>query len=76
MKNISKSQLKPKIFKIFRRIEKTGEDYIITDHGQPVLKISCYSPGPDESIAELRGSVLKFDNPTEPVGLNDWDILP
>jgi hypothetical protein len=37
--------------------------------------ISPYSENADECLTELAGSVLKYDNPTEPVGLNDWDIL-
>ena len=75
MKNISKSQLKPRILNIFRQIEKTGEDYIVTDHGRPVLKISRNVQKPDEALSELRDSILKFNEPTEPVGLDDWDII-
>ena len=75
MKNISKSQLKPKMLNIFRQIEKTGEEYIVTDHGKPVLKISRYATKPDEALSELRDSILKFNDPTEPVGLDDWDII-
>ena len=75
MKNISKSQLKPKILNIFRLIEKTGEEYIVTDHGKPVVKISRYSEKTDESIRELKGSILKFDDPTEPVALDDWNLV-
>ncbi len=75
MKNISKSQLKPKMLKIFRQIENTGEELVVTDHGNPVLLISPYSEKADESFKELAGSVLKYDKPAEPVGLNDWDLL-
>ena len=75
MKNISKSQLKPIMLNIFRQIEKTGEEYIVTDHGKPVIKISRYIPKPDEALSELRDSVLKFNDPAEPVGLDDWDII-
>ena len=42
MKKISKSKLKPIMLKIFRNIEKTGEEVIVTDHGRPVLKIIPY----------------------------------
>lgn len=74
-KHISKSQLKPRILNIFRHIEKTGEEYIVTDHGKPVLKISRYVQNPDEALSELRDSILKFNDPTEPVGLDDWDMI-
>ena len=74
MKNISKSRLKPKMLNIFRQIEKTGEEYVVTDHGKPVLKISRYHEKPDQLLAELKGSVLKYENPDEPVGLDEWDL--
>ncbi len=34
MRKISKSKLKPSLLKVFRDIEKTGEEIIVTDHGQ------------------------------------------
>ena len=40
MTTISKSKLKAHMLRIFREIEQTGEDLIVTDHNQPVLRIS------------------------------------
>lgn len=31
-------------------------------------------PGPGPSDASLRGSVLRYDDPTEPVAAEDWDL--
>lgn len=39
MKTISKNQLKAKMLAIFRELEKSGEELIVTDHSRPVLKI-------------------------------------
>jgi antitoxin (DNA-binding transcriptional repressor) of toxin-antitoxin stability system len=36
---ISKSKLKAKMLAIFRQLEASGEELIVTDHGKPVLKI-------------------------------------
>ena len=36
---ISKSKLKARMLEIFRDIEATGDELIVTDHGKPVLKI-------------------------------------
>ncbi len=36
---ISKSKLKAKMLEIFRQIEFSGEELVVTDHGKPVLKI-------------------------------------
>ena len=72
---VSKSQFKPKALEFFREIEKTGKPLIITDRGKPVLKIVTYSADPAESLRLLRNSVVKYQDPLEPVGLDDWDSL-
>ncbi len=72
---ISKSQFKPKSLQYFRQVEETGKELIITHHGKPVLKIVPYSENQADVLKALRNSVLKYDNPTEPVGLEDWESL-
>lgn len=72
---ISKSQFKPHALEYFRTVETTRQELVITDHGRPVAKIVPYNgPGPD-LLEELRNSVLEYDDPTEPVGLDDWEAL-
>jgi antitoxin (DNA-binding transcriptional repressor) of toxin-antitoxin stability system len=36
---ISKSKLKAKMLEIFRQLETSGDELIVTDHDKPVLKI-------------------------------------
>mgnify|MGYP001611487567 CR=1 FL=1 len=72
---VSKSKFKPHALEYFRKIEETGEVIIITDHGNPVLKVMPYSEEPLEILKVLRGSVLKYNKPTEPVGEEDWEML-
>jgi prevent-host-death family protein len=36
---ISKSLLKSKMLELFRNVENTGEEIIVTDNGKPVLKV-------------------------------------
>ncbi len=72
---ISKSQFKPRSLEYFRMIEENGETLIITDRGRPVLKIIPYSADPEHSLKILRNSVLKYDDPTLPVALEDWKAL-
>ena len=69
---VSKSQFKPRSLEYFRLIEESGETMIITDRGKPVLKIVPYTANPEDSLKILRNSVLKYDDPTEPVALEDW----
>jgi antitoxin (DNA-binding transcriptional repressor) of toxin-antitoxin stability system len=72
MTQIAKSEFKARALEYFRQIEATGESIVITDHGVPKLEVRRYQPNGDDSLKLLRGSVLRFDNPTEPVGDDDW----
>ena len=72
---ITKSKFKPRALEYFREVERTGKPLIITDRGKPVVKIIPYSEEPLESLKMLKGSVVKYENPTEPVGLDDWESL-
>ena len=72
---VAKSKFKPHALQYFREVEQTGKALIITDRGKPVLKIVPYSEKPSETLRMLRNSVIKYKNPTEPVGLNDWESL-
>ena len=72
---VSKSKFKPHALQYFRKVERTGNALIITDRGKPVLKIVPYCEKPDEALKILRNSVIRYDNPTDPVGLNDWECL-
>ena len=72
---VSKSQFKPKALEYFREIETTGKPHIITDRGKLVLKIVAYLSDPAESLRLLRNSVVKYQDPLEPVGSDDWESL-
>ena len=72
---ISKSQFKPRSLEYFRKVEQSGEELVITDHGQPVLKIIPYVADPEECFRGLRNTVLQYDAPLEPVGGEDWEGL-
>jgi len=75
MQKISKSQFKPKALEIMRRIEKTGQAIIITDHGKPTLELRPYSADKvkQDPMIYLQNSVLEYIDPTEPVSAEDWD---
>ncbi|URD48433.1 hypothetical protein [Chroococcidiopsis sp. CCNUC1] len=33
------------------------------------------TPSPDSNPYPLRGTVIRYDDPTEPVALEDWEVL-
>lgn len=75
---VSKSKFKPRALEYFRQIEETRQGLIITDHGKPVLRIMPYQPeqgAQAEGTKRLRDVVVRYENPFEPVGLDDWEVL-
>ena len=73
MITVSKSRFKAQALEYFREVERTGKPIIITDRGTPVLKLSAYAEDPRESIKVLRDSVVRYNDPTSPVGADDWE---
>ena len=74
-RSVSKSQFKPRSLEYFRKIEQTGEELVITDHGRPVLKVVPYPADPEECFRGLRNSVITYEAPLEPVGADTWEAL-
>jgi len=72
---VSKANFKAHALEIFRRVEETGEPVLITDRGRPVLRLEPYYGEDDAVLASLRGSVVRYTRPTEPVGADDWEAL-
>lgn len=72
---VSKSQFKARALDYFRQIEKSGEGVIITDRGIPVLEIHPLNFLDECAPGKLRGTVLGYQDPFEPVGAHDWDVL-
>ena len=73
MQHLSKSQFKPKALEIMRSVEQGGEPIIITDHGKPVLELKAYVSNDINSIERLKGSVVEFEEPFEPIADNEWE---
>lgn len=72
---ISKAKFKPRALQYFREVQEKGIELIITDHGKPVVKIIPYSDKPEEALDRLRNTVIRYDDPTQPVGLEEWEAL-
>lgn len=68
----SKAQFKPRALEYFRRVQETGEELIITDHGRPAIRVTRYQPFERDPFRALRGSVKRYDDPEMPVAENDW----
>ena len=69
METISKSHLKAHMLRIFREIERSGEEMIVTDNSRPVLKIVPIknTKSVDTLFDNVRGQVVYSRNLNEPV---------
>lgn len=75
MTTVSKSRFKAKALDYFRQVERSGEELVVTDRGKPVLKIVPYRGEAHEALRALKGSVLQYEAPTDPVAVEDWESL-
>lgn len=73
--HVSKSQFKAKALEYFRQVETSGEPIIVTDHGKPALEIRRIASHDRDPLEVLKGSILRYDDPFEPVGVEDWEAL-
>lgn len=73
--HVSKSKFKAKALEYFRQVEASGEPIIVTDHGKPSLEIRRIEKPKQDPLEALRGTVLRYDDPFEPVGVEDWEAL-
>ena len=76
-RQVSKSRFKAQALELFRQVEASGDPLLVTDHGRPSVEVRPYRAAAPTTAdpLELRGSVLRFDDPFAPVGENDWDAL-
>jgi prevent-host-death family protein len=75
VRTVSKSKLKAQALKYFREVEETGREIVVTDRGRPVLRLVPYKEDPREILRALRGTVLRYDDPLEPVDVEEWEAL-
>ncbi len=73
MLTISKSKLKAHMLEIFRQIETSGEEIIITHHNKPVLRITPIkaSQSVASAFSDLQGQVVYHADPNEPTS-DEW----
>ena len=73
---ISKSKLKAHMLEVFRRLEETGAEAVVTDHGRPVLRIVPIRQQRtvDEVFAPYRGGLILHEDPDTPTA-SEWGDL-
>lgn len=72
---IAKAAFKARALEILRQVQATGEAILVTDRGRPVVRVAPYYGDEDALLASLRGTVLRYDEPLDPVAEADWEAL-
>ena len=72
---VTKSQFKARALEFMRQVETSGESVVITDRGQPTIEIRRYRADQRSPLEKLKGSVVEYKAPTEPVAENDWEAM-
>ena len=72
--SISKSKLKAKMLEIFRQLEASGKELIVTDHDKPVLKIVPIKQKKtvSELFGDLAGRTIYLEDVNQPT-LTEWE---
>ena len=70
---ISKSAIKARLLEYLRKVERTGEELIVTDNGRPVVKIVPFSRrrAASDLFRDLRGRVVYHEDPLAPTS-DEW----
>jgi prevent-host-death family protein len=69
----SKSAVKAKLLEYLRKVERTGEELVVTDNGRPVVKIVAFArrrPAAD-LFRDLRGRVVYHEDVLAPT-TDEW----
>ena len=73
MFTMAKGALKSKMLEVFRHVEQTGEELIVTDHSKPVLKvIPIYKDlVPENVFGDLAGKLIEHEDINTPTQ-SEW----
>lgn len=67
-KTVGSADFKAKCLEYIDHVKESRAEYIVTRHGRPVAKlVPVEANEPTSIIGCMRGSVLKYDRPFDPV---------
>lgn len=73
--NLTKTAFKAHALEHLRNVQSTKRPLIIAERGKPVLKVVPYAEDFEAELTKFRGLLLRYDAPTEPVGVEDWALV-
>jgi prevent-host-death family protein len=71
---IAAADFKATCLELMDRVRETRAEYVVTKHGRPVARLVPYTePKPKRFLGCLKGTVLKYERPLDPLD-DEWDI--
>lgn len=70
---VSKAVFKARVLELLRQVEATGESLVVTHRGRPVVEVRPFAVPDADPLAQLRGSVIAYADPTLPIGADEWE---
>lgn len=72
--HVPAATFKARCLELMDRVRETGAEYVVTKHGRPVARLVPYEDTAARSLfGGMKGTVLKFDRPLDPIE-GDYDI--
>ena len=71
---VAAAEFKATCLELMDRVRETGIEYVVTKHGTPVARLVPYvAPEPRNVFGSMKGTVLKYERPFDPIDA-EWDI--
>ena len=74
-RTLSKDELQARLYEVFRELEATGNELLITEDGRPVLKVVPIQLRPKRSVQEVfgdvQGQMVYFEDINTPT-IDEW----
>jgi len=71
---VTAANFKATCLELMDHVNVKGVEYVITKHGKPVAKlVPADRPGKSRFLGSMKGSVLKYERPFDPIG-GEYDI--
>jgi prevent-host-death family protein len=67
--SVAAADFKARCLELMDRVRETGAEYTVTKHGRPVARLVPCKPStePRRLFGSMKGTVLAFDRPTDPI---------
>jgi prevent-host-death family protein len=73
-REVAAAEFKARCLELMDRVRETGAEYVITKHGTPVAKlVPVVRRAPQSLFGSLKGTVLDYDRPLDPLD-DDYDV--